>query len=146
MKKLGVPTGFPQITCLYYLQYGAGNAFNQSGDVSDALPNMILQHASINTFIKHYLPRRVTADARAIVSGYELQHGLMRAACRMTQWIDPDRPQEPTFEQSLTVNLDPYIRRLVAQREKWKRRFQGTATQQSGYRTLSREIFNARQW
>jgi hypothetical protein len=106
---------------------------------------MMLQHAKIDTFIKHYLPRRVTADARAIVSGYEPQRDLMRAACRMTRWIDPNRPQELTLEQSLSVNQDPYIRRLVAQRENWKRRFQGTATQQPGYRILSREIFNARQ-
>jgi hypothetical protein len=106
---------------------------------------MMLQHAKIDTFIKHYLPRRVTADTRAIVSGYEPQHDLMRAACRMTRWIDPDRPQELTLEQSLSVNQDPYIRRLVGQREKWKRRFRGTATQQPGYRILSREIFNARQ-
>jgi len=113
--------------------------------VSDALQNMMLQHASIDTFIKHYLPWWVTADTRAIVSGYEPQHDLMWAACRMTRWIDPDRPQELTLEQSLSVNLDPYICRLVAQREKWKRRFQGTATQQPGYRILSREIFNARQ-
>ena len=82
---------------------------------------------------------------RAIVSGYEPQHDLMRAACRMTRWIDPDRPQELTLEQSLSVNEDPYIHRLVAQREKWKRRFRGTVTQQPGYHILSREIFNARQ-
>src|SRR5436190_21603333 len=105
----------------------------------------MLQHASIDTFIKHYLPRRVTADTRATVSGYEPQHDLMRAACRMTRWIDPDRPQELTLEQSQSVNQEPYIRRLVAQRENWKCRFQGTATKQPGYQTLSREIFNARQ-
>jgi hypothetical protein len=63
----------------------------------------------------------------------------------MTRWIDPDRPQELTLEQSLSVSQHPYIRRLVAQREKWKHRFRGTATQQPGYRILSREIFNARQ-
>ena len=31
MKKLGVLTGFPQITRPYCLRYGADNAFNQSG-------------------------------------------------------------------------------------------------------------------
>jgi hypothetical protein len=40
--------------------------------VSDALQNMILQHAKIDTFFKHYFPRRVTADTRAIVSGYRM--------------------------------------------------------------------------
>lgn len=113
--------------------------------MSDALQNMIMQHAKIDTFIKHYLRRVVTADTRGIVSGYEPQRDLMRAACRMTRWIDPDRPQELTLEQSLSVNQDPDIRRLVVEREKWKRRFQGTATQQPGYRMLGQAIFNARQ-
>ena len=41
---------------------------------------MMMQHAKINTFIKHYLRRTVTTDMRAIVSGYEPQRDLMRAA------------------------------------------------------------------
>jgi len=145
MKRLGVLTGFPQITRPYCLRYGAGNAFNQSGDVSDALQNMMMQHAKIDTFIKHYLRRTVTADTRAIVSGYEPQRDLMRAACRMTRWIDPDRPQELTPEESWSVNQDPAVCRLVTEREKWKRRFQGTATQQPGYRIIGCAIFNTRQ-
>jgi hypothetical protein len=36
-------------------------------------------------------------------------------------------------------------RTLVAEREKWKRRFQGRATQQPGYRIIGRAIFNTRQ-
>ena len=113
--------------------------------MSDALQNMMIQHAKIDTFIKHYLRRTVTTNTRAIVSGYEPQRDLMRAACRMTRWIDPDRPQELTPEESLSVNEDPVVRRLVAEREKWKRRFQGTATQQPGYRIIGRAIFNTRQ-
>ncbi|KAH7370249.1 hypothetical protein BKA65DRAFT_602698 [Rhexocercosporidium sp. MPI-PUGE-AT-0058] len=124
---------------------GRRNAFNQSGDVSDALQNMMMQHAKIDTFIKHYLRRTVTADTRAIVSSYEPQRDLMRAACRMTRWIDPDRPQELTPEESLSVNQDPVVCRLVTEREKWKRRFQGTATQQPGYRIIGQAIFNTRQ-
>jgi hypothetical protein len=69
----------------------------------------------------------------------------MRAACRITRWIDPDRPQELTPKESLSVNQDPVVRRLVTEREKWKRRFQGTATQQPGYRIIGRAIFNTRQ-
>ena len=38
MKKLGVLTGFPQITRPYYLRYGAGNAFNQSSLYPHPLP------------------------------------------------------------------------------------------------------------
>ena len=76
---------------------------------------MMLQHAKIETYIKHYLPRRVTADTRAIVSGIEPQHDLMRAACRMLRWIDPDRPQELTDEQTWSINQHPAVRELVGQ-------------------------------
>jgi len=39
----------------------------------------------------------------------------MRAACRMTRWIYPDRPQELTREETLSVNQDPVVRRLVTE-------------------------------
>src|SRR3954447_21324936 len=115
------------------------------GDVSDALQNMMMQHADARTFVKHYLPRRVTADTAAIVRGLEPQHELMRAACRMSRWINPDRPQELTEEQSLSVNKDPRIRQLLAQREELKCRFKSEATKQPIYQVLGREIFNERQ-
>ena len=86
----------------------------QIEDVSDALQLMMLQHAKMETYIKHYLLRQVTADTRAIVSGMEPQHDLMRAACRMLQWIDPDRPQELTSKQSQSVNQHPIIYELVS--------------------------------
>jgi len=48
------------------------------------------------------------------------------------------------LEQSQSVNGYPCIRRLIAQREKWKHRFTGTATKQPEYRILSREIDSER--
>jgi hypothetical protein len=42
----------------------------------------------------------------------------MRAAYRMTRWIDLNRPQELTPKESLSVNQDPVVRRLIAEREK----------------------------
>ncbi|KAI9674630.1 MAG: hypothetical protein M1829_003712 [Trizodia sp. TS-e1964] len=68
-----------------------------------------------------------------------------KAPFRLAGTIDPNRPQELTPEESLSVNQDPVVRRLVAEREKWKRRFQGTATQQPGYGIIGRAIFNTRQ-
>jgi Protein of unknown function (DUF3435) len=41
----------------------------------------MLQHASMDTFIKHYLLQRVTANTKAIVSSYKPQYDLMQAAC-----------------------------------------------------------------
>ncbi|KAI9769856.1 MAG: hypothetical protein M1840_003850 [Geoglossum simile] len=145
MKAVGVIAGFLQPTRPYCLRYGAGNEFNQSSDVSDALQNMMLQHANIDTFIKHYLPRRVTADVWAIVSGYEPQKDLMRAACRMTRWIDPNRPQNLTREQSQSVDKHHRLRQLLAQRARWNCRFKGAATKQPRYGSLSSDIVNLRQ-
>jgi len=116
----------------------------QIGDVSEALQNLMLQHANMRTFVKHYLPRRVTADTRAIVSGYKPQHDLMRAACRMRRWIDPNRPQELTSEQSSSVNKQPRICRLLKQRETWKRRFKRAATKRPEYKLLTCEIAGER--
>lgn len=59
------PLATPPLPAVRYANRGL------TGDVSDALQNMMIQHAKIDTFIKHYLRRTVTADTRAIVSGYE---------------------------------------------------------------------------
>ncbi|KAG9242311.1 hypothetical protein BJ878DRAFT_178488 [Calycina marina] len=107
-------------------------------DISDALQNMMHQNLNIDTSIKHYLPRR-SADARAIVWGFEPQKYLMRAASRMTRWIDPDRPHFLTLEQSQSVDKHPQLRQLLAQRARWSQRYKGAATKQSGYICLSKE-------
>ncbi|KAI9774180.1 MAG: hypothetical protein M1839_001882 [Geoglossum umbratile] len=117
MKAVGVIAGFLQPTRPYCLRYGAGNEFNQSG----AYHNMMLQHVNIDTFIKHYLPRRVTAD------------------------IDPNRPQNLTREQSQSVDKHHRLRQLLAQRARWNRRFKGAATKQPRYGSLSSDIVNLRQ-
>ena len=41
----------------------------------------------------------------------------MRAACRMSRTIDPDRPQELTTEQSSSVNHQPQIADLIRRRD-----------------------------
>ena len=113
--------------------------------MSDPLQNMMMQHADMRTFLNHYLSRRVTADTAAIVRSLKPQDELMRAACRMSRWINPDRPQELTDEETLSVNEDPCIRQLLAQREELKSRFKRDATKQPVYQLLGRDIFNARQ-
>ena len=112
--------------------------------MTDALQNMMLQHASVDTFIKHYLPRR-SGDIRAIVSGYEPQKDLMRAASRMTRWIDPGRPHALTIEQSQSVDENRQVRQLLALRAKWNHRYKGATTKHPEYRRLSSEIVNLRQ-
>jgi hypothetical protein len=103
---------------------------------------MMMQHANMATYIKHYQSRRVTADTRAIVSGMEPQHDLMRAACRMLRWIDPDRPQELTDEQSRSVNQHPAVSELVRQRADLKQA--GVGPSDSEYKRLNSEIAGER--
>jgi hypothetical protein len=49
-----------------------------------------------------------------------------------------------TEEQS-SVNQHPRVRKLIAQRDKWKRRFKGKATEQPVYKSLGAEISRERQ-
>jgi hypothetical protein len=73
------------------------------------LQNLIMRHADSKIFLNYYLSRRITADTQAIVRGIAPQDEMMRAACRMSRWIDPDRPRQLTPEQSASVNQNPRI-------------------------------------
>ncbi|KAF2184210.1 hypothetical protein K469DRAFT_689528 [Zopfia rhizophila CBS 207.26] len=91
MKKMGEITGFKQVARPYCLRYGSRKAFDKDGNISDALRNLIMQHADTRTFLRHYLSRRVTADTQAIIHGVAPQDDIMQAACRMSRWINPER-------------------------------------------------------
>jgi hypothetical protein len=106
-----------------------------------------MQHGNIRTFLKHYQQRLVSADTAASHRGLEPQKKIMRAACTMSRWIDPDRPWRLTTEQSLSVNNDPYIRSLLERREKLKHKLhtKGRATDDSKYIKLSQQIHNEKQ-
>ncbi|KAF2241321.1 hypothetical protein BU26DRAFT_511433 [Trematosphaeria pertusa] len=71
------------------------------------MQNLMMGHANIRTFLKHYLSRRVTVDTQAVVRGIQPQGALMRAACTMSRSIDYRRPQRLTPEQSALVNNYP---------------------------------------
>ena len=61
----------------------------------------------------------------------------MQAACRMSRWIDPNRPRVLTAEQSLSVNQNPQIQKLL--------RRQNNCSLPLEYRELQRRIRNERQ-
>jgi len=73
----------------------------------------MMQHADIGTFLKHYLHRQVTADTATITQGLDPQESVMRSACNMSRWIDPDRPWGLNTEQAESVNNNPIIRSLI---------------------------------
>ena len=98
------------------------------GNVSEAMQNLMMGHGDIRTFLRHYLPRRVTVDTAAVVRGLDPQTSIMRSACTMSRWIDPNRPWDLTAEQAESVNDDPLIQSLLNERIKLKQRFRNKAT------------------
>ncbi|KAF2263259.1 hypothetical protein CC78DRAFT_554127 [Lojkania enalia] len=85
IKALGQLTNFKQVTRPYSLCYAGGKAFNENGNVSEAMQNLMMGHASINA--------------------------IMRAACTMSRSIDSRRPQRLTLEESTSVNDLPELKR-----------------------------------
>ncbi|KAH6700000.1 hypothetical protein BKA61DRAFT_741052 [Leptodontidium sp. MPI-SDFR-AT-0119] len=111
MKVGGEITGFSQVLKPYNVRDGSAKGLNESLDVSDSLQNKILQHASIGTFLKHYL-NGINVDLQGVYRRLDAQKDLMRFACSMSRSIDPRRPRKPTLEQSASVNKLPYILKL----------------------------------
>ncbi|CAG8976664.1 hypothetical protein HYALB_00002180, partial [Hymenoscyphus albidus] len=119
MKIGGQITGFAAVTGPYKLRDGAAKALNESPDVSESLQNLILQHSSIDTFLKHYLDRRITADVAKIYRGMKPEKDLMRFACSMSRSIDPRRPCKLTTKHSTSVNRLPCIVKLIGRAKKF---------------------------
>ncbi|KAL4865177.1 hypothetical protein BDV12DRAFT_175034 [Aspergillus spectabilis] len=120
MKRGGEITGFEQVTKPYGLRYGAAKAFNDSPDVTNELQNVMLQHANINTFVKHYSVG-IHVEAQAIVRGLPAQKQLMRFAASMSRSIDPRRPYK--LEDTRCVNEIPRVRSLqkrVCERKQYR--------------------------
>ncbi|KAJ5239886.1 hypothetical protein N7468_004505 [Penicillium chermesinum] len=151
VKKIGVITGFPQVTCPYSLRYGAGTALDSSGSVSDSLRNLIMHHADTRTFLRYYLSRRINKNLPVITCGLNPEDDIMRAACRISRSIDPNRPQELTTAQSSSVNQNPEIADLIRRRDELSRQMGRPLSnyykteQYTIYKKLNQEIAGARQ-
>jgi hypothetical protein len=80
-----------------------------TADVSNELQNVMLQHASIDTFVRHYSVG-IHVDAQAIVRGLPAQKQLMRFACSISRSINPRRPYR--LDDMSSVNDVPRVRTL----------------------------------
>ncbi|TQB67628.1 hypothetical protein MPDQ_005096 [Monascus purpureus] len=151
VKKMGAITGFPQVTRPYSLRYGARTALDSSGSVCDSLRNLIMHHADTRTFLRYYLSRRINKNLLAIIRGLNPEDDIMRAACRMSRSIDPNRPQELTTAQSSSVNQDPEIADLIRRCDELSRQMGRPLSNHHGteqyalYKKLNQEIAGARQ-
>jgi len=116
-----------------------------TGKVSDALQNLMMQHGDVRTFLNHYLHRRVTADTAAIVRGLNPQESIMRSACTMSRWIDPNRPWGLTSEQAQSIDNDALMQSLLKERSQLKQRLPTEYTKHTLFKKLNKTITRERQ-
>ncbi|EDN05363.1 conserved hypothetical protein [Histoplasma mississippiense (nom. inval.)] len=108
MRRAGEITGFEEVAHPYNLRYAGAKAFNNSQEVPEALQNVMLQHADIRTFVKHYQVD-VDVDAQGIVRKTGSQTALVRFACSMSASIDSNRPYKLSPEESRSLNYLPVV-------------------------------------
>lgn len=108
--------------------------------------NLVMHHADTRTFLKFYLSRRISKNLPAIIRGLDPEDDIMRAACRMSRTIDPNRPQRLTTEQSLSLNHLPVIIALKRRRDEIVQSFERPLSRHKGtaryelYRKLNQEL------
>jgi hypothetical protein len=76
-----------------------------------------MKHASMRTFLNHYLPRRIGTDMQALMRGFEPDSEMMRAVTRMGRWLDPRRPRELTDQQKASVEQEPELMEAIQRRD-----------------------------
>ncbi|EDN05396.1 predicted protein [Histoplasma mississippiense (nom. inval.)] len=103
-------------------RYGGGLILNKSGLVGDAEQNLVLKHASIRTFLDHYIPRRVGLNMQALISGLDPNAPLIRAITRIGRFLDKRRPRHLTDAQKAIVEQDPELQEAIQKRDRAKRR------------------------
>ncbi|GKT88557.1 C2H2 finger domain protein [Colletotrichum tofieldiae] len=112
-KRIGQLLGLEYSTILYSLRYNAANEFGQSADVSGALRNLVLAHASSETFRRHYLGREIGADLWGILRCQKPQQALIKQSGSVGHSISKCRSTDLTQEQSASIATNPTIRRLT---------------------------------
>ncbi|OJJ89076.1 uncharacterized protein ASPGLDRAFT_30803 [Aspergillus glaucus CBS 516.65] len=121
----GEITGFDQITRPYLLRYAGAKEFSSSEEVTDALQNVILQHADIRTFVRHY---EVDVDVQGIIRKTGSQTPLVRFTCSLSASIDPDRLYKFSPEESKSLSELPVVRTRQDTVNKGKRKWEDRKT------------------
>lgn len=91
--------------------------------MTDALQNVILQHADIRTFVRYY-EVDVDVDVQGIVRKTESQTPLVRFACSFSASIDPDRPFRLSAEESKSLNKLPVVLARQEKVNKYKQKWE----------------------
>ena len=108
------------------------------------MQNLILQHSSIEVYLKHYLDRRINVDLLKIHRGMKPDKELMRFACSMSRSIDPRRPWKLTPPQSASVNDLPCIVKLAQRADRLSGAPEGSPREEK-YQKARRRLRNETQ-
>ncbi|BCR90283.1 uncharacterized protein ACHE_60169S [Aspergillus chevalieri] len=109
MRRGGEITGFDQVARPYLLRYTGAKELNSSEELTDALQNVILQHADIRTFVRHY-EVNVDVDVQGIIRKTGSQTQFVRFACSLSASIDPNQPYKLSSKESKSLNELPVVR------------------------------------
>ncbi|CCF41454.1 C2H2 finger domain-containing protein [Colletotrichum higginsianum] len=137
-KRVGELLGLAYPTILYSLRYNGANEYDQSADVSEALRNLVMGHASSEPFRHHYLGREIGADLWGILRGQKPQQALIKQSGSIGHSISKRRPADLTREQSASIATHPTIRRLTTALRRLPRGSEA-------YKDARREINNEKQ-
>ncbi|KAI1261826.1 hypothetical protein F5Y18DRAFT_193700 [Xylariaceae sp. FL1019] len=114
VNRIGELLGFEHSTICYNLRFMAGNNMDRSVDVSEALRNLVMDHApNSDTFRRHYLNRNVCADVWAIHRSSEPQQALLELATSHGHYRSSRRPANLAAEQSANLKNHPQLVNLL---------------------------------
>ena len=137
IKRAGELAGIEMPTITYSIRYNSGNVLNRDSTISSARRNHVMAWANDGPFQQFYIARMVDVDLNARVRNLPPQDVLIQATCSIGYSASKRRPADLTKDQSLSVNSDPHIQKLVRTREKMRSlRMQG----HSNYAEINRQI------
>ncbi|KAF3492095.1 uncharacterized protein GIQ15_01612 [Arthroderma uncinatum] len=102
-------------------RYGSGTRINKSGEFSEAEQNLIMNHANIGTFLRHYLTREVHQLDR-VIRGLGRDSAIIQAMSRIGASIDRRRPRDIPPELKATISTDPEVQEAIQKLEAFKSR------------------------
>ncbi|TKA68777.1 hypothetical protein B0A55_09571 [Friedmanniomyces simplex] len=115
-RRWGEATGFELPLKPYGFRRGNGEALDSSAHISDAQPNIILQHGNSGVFERNYLSRYITQDTQAVYRRLEPQTAVIRVASGMMRSIDVRQPTALTSAQLREVDQHPELQLLLRTR------------------------------
>ncbi|OJD20581.1 hypothetical protein ACJ73_08084 [Blastomyces percursus] len=130
----------------HQFRHGGGKLLDESGFVSGPQMNVIMNHASINTFIKHYRIRR-HANLQEVMCGLDPDREWERALTGQNRLRDQRRPRHLTAAEKDSVEQMPELQALIRTHQEMRELLArtGDPALQLVVSNLGRDITNTRQ-